>query len=205
MSDTNAPHNPPVEVIPSDRQRVAGLLKGLWWVLLLRGAALMILGLYAVVYPGLTAAAFAQIIGAFILIEGILTLLAALLAKIPTRGATALRGVVLVLVGLFILTNAILVAGLTTTFLLCLLAAGAIFAGVVEISAAIQMRKEIEGEGWMMLSGAISIVFGLLLLSAPLWFGLALVRIIGFFAIIAGISLVSYALKLKSLGNRLAK
>ena len=59
------------------------------------------------------------------------------------------------------------------------------------------------GEGWIILSGALSVLFGLLVLMAPLSFGLLVVRILGGFAIFFGVSLIVFAFRLRGLGKQL--
>ena len=81
------------------------------------------------------------------------------------------------------------------------MALGAIVLGVLEVVTAIQDRKEIEGEGWLILGGAMMVVLGLLLFMAPLQFGLLLVRILGVYAIIFGISQIALSFRARRLGQ----
>jgi uncharacterized membrane protein HdeD (DUF308 family) len=90
-------------------------------------------------------------------------------------------------------------------FLLYLLAFGAIIGGILEIIAAIRDRKEIEGEGWLMLGGLLAICLGALLLAAPLTFGQMIIRVLGVFAIINGIALIAMSFRLKGLPGTLKK
>ena len=73
----------------------------------------------------------------------------------------------------------------------------AVVLGALEIIAAIQDRKQIEGEGWLILGGGLAIAFGILLLIAPVAFGLMFVRVLGAFAIVYGVSLISLALRVR--------
>jgi uncharacterized membrane protein HdeD (DUF308 family) len=109
--------------------------------------------------------------------------------------------VLAVLVGGFVFANPVLVAGVTATFLVYLLAFSAIFFGALEIAAAIRDRKAISGEGWLILGGVVSVVFGCILLMEPLAFGLAMVRILGIFAILGGIALIAFAFRLRRVGK----
>jgi len=76
---------------------------------------------------------------------------------------------------------------------------GAIATGILEIVAAIRDRKEIEGEVWLILGGALAILFGMLLLMAPLIFGVLIVQILGAYAIIFGISSIILAFRIRKL------
>ena len=181
------------------RERIAQAYSQIWWLMLLRGILLIIVGCYALFRPGMTAAALAMVIGVFLIFDGVLAILVGLFADVPSRGWTIVRGVVEILVGVAALVYPLLVAGATTTLLLYLLALGAIVGGIMEVIAAIRDRKEIEGEGWLIVGGLLAICLGALLLAAPLTFGQILIRVLGVFAIVNGIALIAMSFRLKGL------
>lgn len=185
------------------RQHVAEAIGRLWWLPLLRGILMLILGSYALFRPGMTVGAFVQVIGIFVIADGILAIVAGIVGEVPSRLWVIIRGVLEILVGLFVFANPFLVSGITATFLLYLIAFAAILGGILEIVAAIQDRKQIEGEGWLILGGALTVLFGVLILMAPLSFGLLIVRILGGFAIFAGVSLIVFAFRVRGLGKHL--
>lgn len=193
----------PSSTIP--RERIQGVLSSLWWLPLIRGILLFILGGYALFRPGMTIGALAQVIGIFVIVDGILSIVAGIMGEIPSRGWVIVRGVLETLVGAFVFANPLIVAGLTATFLVYTLAFAAILSGVLEIVAAIQDRKQIEGEGWLILGGACTVIFGIVVLSTPLAFGLFMVRILGASAIVSGVSLIIFAFRLRKLGNTTLK
>lgn len=184
-------------------KRVAEAISGLWWLPLLRGILLLTLGGYALFRPGMTVGALAQVVGVFVIADGILAILAGIFGDVPSRLWVIVRGVVEILVGLFVVANPFLVSGITGTTLLYILAFTAILGGVLEIVAAIQDRKQIEGEGWLILSGALTVLFGVCVLMAPLSFGLFIVRVLGGVAIFSGVSLIVFAFRLRGLGKHL--
>jgi uncharacterized membrane protein HdeD (DUF308 family) len=188
----------------TDRQQAAEAIGFLWWLPLIRGILLLVLGGYSLFQPGMTIAVLAQVIGIFVIANGTLYILAGVMGAVPSRLSIIVRGAIEILVGLFVFANPILVAGITGTFLIYMLAFTAILSGIFEIMAAIQDRKQIEGGGWLILSGALSVMFGVLVLISPIAFGLVMVRILGFFAILAGIALIAFAFRLKDLGKQLA-
>ncbi len=185
------------------RERVAEALGSLWWLPLIRGVMLLILGGYALFRPGMTMGVLTQVIGAFVIIDGIFSFMAGIMGQVSSRGWVIVRGVLEILVGAFVFANPIIVAGITATVLIYMLAFSAILSGVLEIIAAIQDRKQIEGEGWLILGGALTVLFGVVLLMAPLSFGLFMVRILGAFTIILGVSLIVFAFRLRGLGKRI--
>ena len=87
--------------------------------------------------------------------------------------------------------------GLTALVLLIFIAVWAIVLGVIEIVGAIKLRKEIEGEWFLILNGALSVLFGIVLLWRPGTGAIALVWIIGAYAIILGVIYVMFGLKLR--------
>ncbi|MCO8122814.1 HdeD family acid-resistance protein [Stieleria sp. TO1_6] len=179
-------------------------MAALWWLPLVRGILMIILGAYALFRPGMTIVSFAQVFGFFLAFDGILAIIAGVTGKVPSRGATILRGVIELLVGLFVFANPIFAAGIAGATIVYMIGFGAIFSGVIEIIAAIQDRKQIEGEGWLILGGVVAILFGILLLIAPFAFGLTMVRVMGAFAIIGGIASIIFAFRLRGLGTKLA-
>jgi uncharacterized membrane protein HdeD (DUF308 family) len=185
-----------------DGKRVAEAIGSLWWLPLLRGILLLILGGYALFRPEMPISALAQVIGFFVMVDGIFTILAGVLGKVPSRWYVIVRGTLETLAGLFVIANPLLVSGITAAVLLCILAITAILVGLLEITAAIHDRKEFEGGGWIIFEGASFLLFGVLVLMAPLSFGLLIVRLLGGFAIFSGASLILFALRLRRLGKQ---
>ena len=185
------------------RELVAEALSKLWWLPLLRGIMFIILGGYALTRPGMTANALAQVIGFIVIFDGIFLIVAGIIGEVPSRGWTIVRGLIEVLAGAFVLANSFLFTMVVGMTLVYMLAFASIMCGILEIFAAIQDRKQIEGEGWIILGGILSVIFGLILLSAPLSFGAFMVRVLGAFAIFSGVSMIFYAFRLRKLGKKL--
>lgn len=171
-----------------------------WWLLALRGGVAVLFGIMAWVWPGITALALALLFGAYALVDGITALYHAFKGGVRGQSRTwlALTGACGVIAGVI----ALFWPGVTAFALILLIGAWAIITGVTEIVAAIWMRRRIEGEGWHLLSGALSVVFGLALLVWPGAGGLALIWIIGVFSIAFGLSLIAAAFRLRSLHHR---
>jgi len=79
---------------------------------------------------------------------------------------------------------------ITATVLLIWIAAWAIATGILEIVASFRLRKEIEGDFWIGLAGFASVAFGVFLLARPGLGALALLWMIGTYAIVLGVILV---------------
>ena len=136
-----------------------------WWVLALRGVFAIIFGVLALIWPALTLLVLITLFGAYALVDGIF----AVIAGIASYGrnerwwAVLLEGVAGIILGVM----TFLWPGTTALVLVYFIAAWALITGVFEIAAAIRLRKEIEGEWMMILSGILSIIFGVFLVAAP--------------------------------------
>ena len=170
---------------PGDRGSLAGgasLVHALgrnWWLVVLRGIAAIVFGVLAFVWPGLTLLTLVLFWGAFALVDGVLALVAAI------RGGSPMPRWWLAIVGLAGVVAGFLTfawPGITALVLLIFIATWAIVLGIFEIVGAIRLRKEIEGEWLLILNGAISVLFGLVLLWRPDAGALAVVWIIGAYA-----------------------
>ena len=169
-----------------------------WWVYAVRGVAAIIFGTLALVWPGPTLAVLVIMFGAYAFVDGIAMLVALARGDVLARRhawATGLMGVL----GIVIAIATLLWPGLTALGLLYMVAIWAISTGILQIAAAIEFRREIDGEGWMVLGGVLSIVFGTLLVVFPGTGLLSLVWLVGFFAIVFGFSSLGMAYRLHGL------
>jgi uncharacterized membrane protein HdeD (DUF308 family) len=165
-----------------------------WWLEVLRGVAAVIFGVLAFVWPGLTLLTLVLFWGAYALVDGVLAIVAAIKGGNPMpRWWLAIVGLAGIVAG--VLT--FLVPGITALVLLVFIAVWAIVLGVMEIYGAIRLRKEIEGEWLLILNGVLSVLFGAILLWRPGVGALAVVWIIGAYAIILGVIYIALGLKLR--------
>lgn len=165
-----------------------------WWVILLRGVLAVVFGVLTFVWPDITVVALVALYGAFALVDGTLSLVAAI------RGGTPAPRWWLALVGIFGIAAGVLTVfwpQITALVLLMFIAAWAIAIGVMQIVGAIKLRHEIEGEWLLIASGLLSVLFGVMLIAWPGAGALAMVLVIGSFAILFGILLIGFSLRLK--------
>jgi len=164
-----------------------------WWLLLLRGIAAIAFGLLAFLWPGLTLLTLVLMWGIYAISDGIIALWAAIASKggeIAPRWWLAVVGVAGILAGASR-------PGMTALVLLMFIASWAIVIGVLQIWGAIRLRKEIEGEWLLGLSGLLSVVFGAIMFAQPGAGALAVVWLIGWFAILAGCVYIGLSFRLK--------
>lgn len=188
----NAMPNP---TFPVAGPRVLHTLAKGWWLLLLRGIAGVVFGVLAFVWPGLTLFTLVIFYGAYVLVDGVLALVSAF-----TGGEKPVSTWWLVLVGLAGIVAGLLTflwPGVTALVLVIFIGAWSIVHGIFEIIGAIQLRKEIDNEWLLILAGAMSVLFGILILVAPGAGALALVWLIGAYSIVFGVLLIGLSLRLR--------
>src|SRR5262249_10613732 len=134
-----------------------------WWVVALRGLAAVLFGILAFAWPGMTLAVLVLLFGAYALVDGVLGVIAAIRGDSDHRLAMAAEGVVGILAGL----AAFAWPGLTALVLLYIIAFWAILTGVIEIAAAVRLRRVLQNEWGLIVGGALSILFGVILVVAP--------------------------------------
>jgi uncharacterized membrane protein HdeD (DUF308 family) len=166
-----------------------------WWAVVLRGVAGIVFGILAFVMPVVTLAALVLLFGAYALVDGVFNIVAAVTGRSGARSwwALLLEGLVSVAAGLV----AFFLPGLTALTLAYLIGIWAIVTGVLEIVAAVRLRRVIENEWWLGLGGVVSVLFGILLLVAPGAGALAMVFWIGAYALVFGAILVVLGFRLR--------
>lgn len=171
-----------------------------WWVFALRGVAAIIFGVLAFVWPDVTVTALVLLFGAYAFWDGVFAIVSALRRRTRTDQWwwTLLEGVVGVGIGL----ATFFWPGVTAVVLLAFIAAWAVITGIFEIMAAIRLRKEINDEWLLFFSGVLSVLFGVLLVFQPGAGTLALIWMIGAYAIAFGVLLLVFAFRLRSMGHQ---
>jgi uncharacterized membrane protein HdeD (DUF308 family) len=168
-----------------------GLARNWSWIMI-RGIAAILFGILAIAMPGLSLAVLIMLFGAYALVDGVFNLVAAFRHR-GEMWAFLLESFVSIAFGVI----ALLLPGLTAVALVYLIAGWALFTGILEIAAAIRLRKVIQGEVWLILAGLLSIAFGALIAMYPGAGALALILYIGVYAIVFGGVLVALSLRLR--------
>ena len=180
-------------------QNLAAALGRNWWLLLLRGLVAIVFALLTWAQPGVSLAALVLVFGIYVLAEGLLGVWSAIAKRRDNRHwwLLLLWGLVGIVVGVM----TFIMPGITGLVLLMYIAAWAIVTGVLQIVAAFRLRKEIQGEWLMILSGLVSVAFGVLLFLQPGAGALAVAWIIAAYAFIFGVLMVLLAFKVRKLGR----
>jgi uncharacterized membrane protein HdeD (DUF308 family) len=174
-----------------------------WWAVVVRGVAAIVFGVLTLLVPGVTLAALVLLFGAYAIVEGIFNVIASL-----SGGPAGERWWVLLFEGIVSIAAGVVTflwPGLTALVLLWVIAGWAIVTGVLEIAAAIRLRREIEGEWTMALSGALSILLGIGIFVLPAVGALAVAATIGVYAIVFGVLLLGLGFRLRRLARHASR
>jgi uncharacterized membrane protein HdeD (DUF308 family) len=172
---------------------------GHWWALAIRGGIAILFGLAALLRPGIALEALILLFGAYALVDGVFSIVGVFGG---TRGGTPrwlllVEGVASIVAGLI----AFFLPGLTAILLLYLIAIWAIVTGISEIAMAIRLRKEISGEWALIVGGAFSVIFGVILaVVGPVVGLISLIWLIGFYAVAFGVLMLVTAFSVRG-GN----
>jgi uncharacterized membrane protein HdeD (DUF308 family) len=164
-----------------------------WWLFLIRGLLGLAIGMFALVYPGVTLAAVVIVIGAYLIVAGIVTVVKAL-AIFHTDAhwwVVALEGLAGVVAG-----GAIFVwPDLSVLGLAYLVGYWAIVSGGLAIAGAMRLRAHVAGEWLYLLFGAVSVVFGGVVLFAPSTGLLYIVLMTSIYGFVTGFTMLAMAFR----------
>jgi uncharacterized membrane protein HdeD (DUF308 family) len=182
--------------------RFASILSRAWWLLLLRGLVAIAFGILTYVQPGLSLSTLIWLFGFYSLVDGVLDAGTALFGgkEQDHRWTLFLGGLLGIGIGFLTLSS----PDLTALALLFYIAIWAIARGLLEIVAAIRLRKEIHGEWMLILGGLASVAFGALLIARPAAGALTVLWLIAGYAVIFGVLHVMLAFRARSFGHELA-
>ena len=166
-----------------------------WWAPVVRGVAGIVFGVLTFFMPIASLAALVLLFGVYALVDGIFNVAAAVTGRTGGRPwwALLLAGLLGIVAGLV----TFFMPGLTALTLAYVIAGWAIAIGVLEIVAAVRLRRVITNEWWLGISGALAIVFGVFMMLAPGAGALAMVLWIGAYAFVYGITLLALGVRLR--------
>ncbi len=180
---------------------IANILSTYWWTMLLRGVVWILFGLAVFARPGLSLLVLTLYVGVVLLIDGVSTIVGAIAGRREQEHWVLLLliGLAGIFVGLATFAN----PAITSVALLFYIAAWAIATGLLEIAAAVRLRREITGEWWLVGAGVISLAFGVLIIARPGAGALGLLWAIGAVAICFGLMLVALAFRARHFASLL--
>jgi uncharacterized membrane protein HdeD (DUF308 family) len=167
---------------------------GIWWLMVLRGLCGILFGVVAILEPGITILSLVVVLGVYLLADGVIGLVSAVMAG--QRGERwnllVAESLVNVLAGVLLL----LIPEISILALMLLIAAWAILTGALMIGTAMNHRRD--GKWPLAIGGLASVVFGIVLAVGPLIGAVILTWWLGIYALIFGAALVAFGLKLRA-------
>jgi uncharacterized membrane protein HdeD (DUF308 family) len=165
-----------------------------WWIIALQGVAAVLFGVLALLWPGITLLALVFLFAAYAIVDGVLSLIQGLRGR---DGGRDWWRVVYGVVGIAAGVIAYAMPDISAYALLLVIAGWAIISGAIELVAAYQLRDVIRREWLLALEGVLTILFGVVLVVFPGAGALAVVWLIGSYAIASGVILLMLAFRMR--------
>jgi len=181
---------------------LADILSRYWWMTLLRGLFWVLFGIVIFARPGISLVSLTLALGVVMFVDGVINTANAFSGRKEHDDWWVLLLVGLAGIGVGVLTFYNPQA--TALAVVLYVAIWAIATGLLEIVAAVRLRKQIEGEFWLALAGIASVVFGVLLAARPGAGALTILWLIGAYAIAFGVILLLLAFKVRSGAKRIS-
>lgn len=170
--------------------------KRTWWAFLIGGIASLVFGILAFAQPGIALLVLSMFFAAAILVDGVVNAIGAIQHRSREGWWLLLAfGILGIIAGGYLL----LVPPASMLVFIWLVAFMALLNGFTLISLGWRIRKEIHGEWVLYLTGALSVLFGLLILFRIELGGLTIVYLIATWAVIIGVLRIVFALRARSL------
>ena len=182
---------------------LGSILSRNWWHLLLRGLVAIGFGILIFAKPNVSLQVLVYLFGLYVLVEGLVGVSLALGARdlYDSWGVLLLWGLLGVAIGIL----AFVKPDITALALLFYIALWAIASGVLEIVAAVRLREVINNEWLLILAGLVSVAFGVWLIAQPEKGALAVLWVIGGYAIVFGVLIVVFAFKIRGFVSKLTR
>lgn len=166
-----------------------------WWLLVLRGVLAILFGVIAFVVPGVAWWSLILLFGVYAMLDGIFAMMTGLIGSkfSPRWWMFLLEGMINVAAGVIALMR----PDLASVVLVLVIAVWAILTGILEIVAAIRLRREITNEWMLGFGGFVSFALGVLLFFQPATGSVIITLMIGLYALVFGILLVVLGLRLR--------
>lgn len=180
---------------PARSDAMSAVLAQNWWLVALRGAFGVLFGVVAFLAPGATILSLVLLFSAYMLADGVCAIVSAVrAARAGERwGLLVLEGVADIATGVVVLVW----PGLTVLAFVLMMAAWAVVSGALMLAASFRLGRA-HGRWWLALGGVVSIIYGILLVIAPLIGALVLTWWLGAYALVFGIALLVLAFRLRA-------
>ena len=177
-----------------------------WWLVLLRGIVMLLLGIFLIVYTEITITAVILILGVYWLINGLLDTYRAVSGwkQVPDHYLLLTGGLLQLIVGAIIVVWPFFTASFLTNFTMILIAIVALLAGVIALVRGVRVRQQIHNRWTLFVGGIMAILYGVLVLFNPSFPSTQiLAMVMGTVSIIGGFLVILFAFRLRQVGQRL--
>jgi len=183
----------------NEQVKSRNFISEMWKLIMARGIFLTVLGLILLLFPKGTLTTLIFIMGIYWFIDGMVTTFNSIRTKniYPNWKWTLFSGILGIVAGIIVLAKPFSSAVLTTSFLMWFLGVVAAINGISSLITGIRLQKQHKGERSMIWGGIFSIIFGVILMSSPFTSALAIIKIIGSFALFAGLITLAFAFRVK--------
>jgi uncharacterized membrane protein HdeD (DUF308 family) len=167
-----------------------------WWAFAIRGVLGILFGLIAFWHPLVTILSLVIVFAAYAISDGVFAIIAAVRAARANERwwPFVLEGIVDIAVGVL----AFMWPHITVLVFIIMIAIWAVITGVLMLSAAFRLGPD-RGRWWFVLGGIASLIWGVLLFTAPENGAVVLTWWIGAYAFVFGISMLIAAFRLRSM------
>jgi uncharacterized membrane protein HdeD (DUF308 family) len=166
-----------------------------WWAFVIRGALAILFGLIALFLPGVTMLSLVFVFAVYAVADGLLAIVSAVRAAEQSQrwGYLLLEGIVGIVAGII----AAALPAMTVAVFIALIAAWAIITGGFMLAASVRLDAD-HGRWWLVLGAVASLLYGAILVVAPMIGALVLTWWIGAYALVFGVSLLALAFSLRA-------
>ena len=180
-------------------RELTAILSRRWWLFVARGILAILFGVVAWAWPGLTLATLIWLAGFWLVFDGIVGIVGTFINRERFDRIWPLMLVFAAGIGFGIFIMAF--PDITVVWLIVTIGLYAILSGVFGIVQAIQLRKEIDNEWWLVAFGVISVLFGLAMVAFPGAGALSLIWVIAIYAIMIGIAEIIFGFRIRNAGS----
>jgi uncharacterized membrane protein HdeD (DUF308 family) len=158
-----------------------------WWAIALRGVLGILFGLIALFLPGATMLSLVLLFAAYTLVDGVFGIVSAVRAARQHErwGFLLFEGIIDIITA----AVAFLWPGITVVAFVLLVAVWAILTGAMMLAAAFRLDID-DGRWWLVFAGLVSLIYGVLLVVAPMIGAVVLTWWLGAYALVFGVSLL---------------
>lgn len=166
-----------------------------WWLFLVEGILIILLGILLLMNPAMTTTVLVQFLGAFWVVGGIIDLVGSLMHRSGSWGWRLAAAILGIIAGMVVLFWPLVSTAVIVLFLFYVLIIGAIVSGAINIIAGLRGP----GTSWgHFFWGLLQVVLGIFLLFRPAVGAVGFIYALALFAIMGGVLMIVLAFRARS-------